>query len=105
MRPQPVQGEDFGIVEIVDQQPIGFDVAFPEALPFAREHVGSVPDGQRVIVHQYREDGIQFCNGNAALQYAFVVFFEGSAELNPAHGLRLCLPLGFGGKRRMQRLK
>jgi hypothetical protein len=35
MRPRPVQGNNLWVIQIVNEKPIRFDMAFPESLPFS----------------------------------------------------------------------
>jgi hypothetical protein len=43
MRSCAMKCQHFGIVKIVDQEPIGLNMALPEALPFARKHMRPIP--------------------------------------------------------------
>ena len=59
MSPCPVQSKNPRIIKIVYEEPIGLDVAFPEAFPFSRKQVRAISGGEGFVVHKKRENGIQ----------------------------------------------
>ena len=89
MRAGSVERQNSGIIKVIDQEPIGFDMTFPKPFPFSRKHVRAILCRKLLIIHEKSENGIKLCRRRAALRHTFVVFLEGRAIFDPSHTLAL----------------
>jgi hypothetical protein len=60
-------------------------MAFPEALPFTRQHMGAIPLREWRVVHQQFKHRIELVKRSATLSHTFVVFLKGRAKLDSPH--------------------
>ncbi len=89
MRAGSVECQDLGIIKVIDEEPVGFDVTFPKPVPFSRKHVWAIPCRKLLIIHEKGENGAKLCRRRAALRHTLVVFLEGRAVFDPSHRLAL----------------
>ena len=87
MRSGSVERQNLRIIKIVDEEPVGFDVAFPKPFPLSRKHVRAILCRKLLIIHEKGENGVKLCRRRAALRHTFVVFLEGRAVFDPSHTL------------------
>src|SRR5215204_2941273 len=72
----------------VDQQPVGIDVALPRSLPFTRQSVWLVRDGQHARLRQHLNGGDQVVNIFPAAFLPFDVLPELLPLRDPSHRAR-----------------
>ena len=65
--------EDGFVRNIIDKQPVCFDVAFPKTIPFAAEFVRACGCGERFIALQTNKDSAQFPKVDPAFRHSFFV--------------------------------
>ena len=64
--------EDGFVRNIIDKQPVCFDVAFPKTIPFAAEFVRACGCGERFIALQTNKDSAQFPKVDPAFRHSFL---------------------------------
>ena len=74
--------------DLIDQEPVGFDVALADILPFDLERMVAPQGRERLIVPQEGDDRVEFREVVATLGDALQVFAEGRLRPESFHTLR-----------------